>query len=77
MSNFSVIPEPPDALVRVSGATTGTDGKLLLMLPGAGNGQLLVSKEKHPVSMEDFEPVLTLLGESGALQKSNPNCLRL
>ncbi len=69
MPTFSVISEPQNALVGANAAVIREDGKLLLLRPSAKDCQLLVSKEDYPATIEDFEPLLTLFGESGILEK--------
>jgi hypothetical protein len=72
MRPFSVIPESPEALVSANGTASTPDGRLLLLLPPAGNCDLLISRTDPPVTMEDFESCLNLFGKTGVLQQTLP-----
>ena len=54
MRSFSTVPESPDAPVSANGTVSTPDGKLLL--PPAGNGNLLISRTESPVNIENFVP---------------------
>ncbi len=66
----AVVPEPVEALVANHSVARRGDGTVLLLMPP---GQLLVSRDAHPLTLENFAEPVTLFGESGILANRRPD----
>jgi len=65
--------EPVASMVPSNAVARLADGKVLLIVPAPEKKSLYLSKDGHPVTLDDFEAPLDLFGKNGLLTSTVPD----
>jgi hypothetical protein len=65
--------EPARSLVPSNALARFSDGRVLLIMPVPGKRSLYISRDYHPITMDDFQTPLILFGEKGILASGVPD----
>src|SRR5262245_15160574 len=65
--------EPAHALIASSSIARLPDDRIALLLPSGSEKLLLISRDAHPITLQDFSDPLVLFGDGGVLGKEVPD----